>query len=1004
MVRTSTRFARPGGCTHEALLFRFVPGLFRCLDGVTAAGQASVRLSQRRTEVGVTGVAAAFVGRADQIGLLRHQLDSARSGQPSLVLVVGEPGVGKSRLVSELTVSVDASTRVLVTHCLELAGSVVALAPVQGLVHRAYRRLGVDVVREAAGAYLPMLAVLEPALANGGGAVTTGLVDQRQLFAGVRHLLEQLADARPLLVVVEDVHWADEATLDLLRYLAVTLDDAAVMVVATARTGNPTTAQLVSAAGRLPHVSTVEVPALPPEAAARLAEALAQGSPRVDGQDDGPLDVARVVEQSGGNPLYLEELVAAAGGRTLPDSLRGLLLERLDGLSEPARDLVDTVAVGDPPLRYDDVLAATGLPESQVDACLSEARARAVLIVTPGGRVDLRHPLIGDAAREALDPGRRRSLHRAWASGLAGTAAPSPQTALAVAYHWDQASEPGPALRAAWDGAQAAKSLDAPGARAELLDRVAALWPLADVEGIPADLVDVLSEAAQSYELAGGYEQAAERLETALELAGVTGDPDTVTSLLIARGRLEFPWRDGDAEPYFRRAKEVLPDEGHDALRGRLLGAWAESWHNNGRGDGLGEMAAEAARLARASGNAADEALALRSLGGSLGVDQLQRKSEIFQAAIELADDAGDYDAMMHTTAALVNTTWVLGQREQAMRYIEHFLRVARQRGMDRHLSVSGLLIIGAGLSVDSGDLDAAVRMTREAQEIVGDHGFINDCCLIRADVALIRGQVDSARTELASLVPSRYSDPETAAMDARAWLVWLDDGPAAAAGVLLPSLRQGLQPGHDGDLVDPRDVYSLARYVRLSQPTFDRDSEVVEVLDALRQFYRRLLPHYPVIGVIDATLASVDDVDPAEAWRATAARVADTAPVYWRVDTLIRLAETTPRRDEAADALDTAEELARRLGSRPQLDEIEAVRRRVEKRPAPGGLTPREVEILLLVDQGLTNSQIAQALFISTSTVGVHISNILTKTQTHSRHEAARWARDAGLVVGRGA
>jgi DNA-binding NarL/FixJ family response regulator/tetratricopeptide (TPR) repeat protein len=945
---------------------------------------------------------APFVGRADQMGQLLQRLEGSSSGQSGLVLVVGEPGVGKSRLASELAAAVDDQTAVLVTHCLELAGSAVALAPVQGLVHRAYRQLGAEVVRETAGAYLPMLAVLEPALANGGGAAAAGLVDQRQLFAGVRHLLEQLADARPLLVVVEDVHWADEATLDLLRYLAVTLGEAAVTIVATARAGYPTTAQLVAAASRLPHATTIEVPELAPADAARLAEALAEGASGSE-QDGAPLDVARVVAQSGGNPLYLEELVAAAGAQTLPDSLRGLLLERLDGLSQPARDLVDAVAVGDPPLRYDDVLAATGLTETQLDACLSEARARAVLVVTAGGRVALRHPLIGDAAREALDLGRRRSLHRAWASGLASTTSRSPQTALAVAYHWDQASEPRAALQAAWNGAQAAKRLDAPGTRAELLDRVVALWPVADVEGIPSDLVGVLSEAAQSYELAGGYEQAAARLETALELASVTGDPETVASLLISRGRLEFPWRDGDAEPFFQRARDVLPAEGHDAIRGRLLGAWAESWTNVGRGDGLGEMAAEAVRLAQASGIAADEALALHSLGVSLGLDEVQRKFEIFRTVIELADDAGDYDAMMHTTAALVNTTRVLGRPDQAMELVRHYVGVARQRGMDRHLSVSGLLILGAVLSVDSGDLDEAVAMTHEAQEIVGDHGFVNDCCMIRADVALIRGEVDAARTELASLVPSRYANPETAAMVERAWLVWLDDGPAAAADVLLPSLRQGLQPDHEGDLVEPHDVYSFARYVRLSQPTLDRAAEAVGVLDALRQFYRRMLPHYPVIGVLDATLARVDGVDPTDAWRAAAARMAEAAPVYWRVDTLIRLAEATPRRTEATDALDTAEELARRLGSRPQLDEIDAVRGRVEKRPAPAGLTPREVEILLLVDQGLTNSQIAQTLFISTSTAGVHISNILTKTQTHNRHDAARWARDAGLVVARG-
>ena len=185
------------------------------------------------------GSVGLLVGRAEQLDVLRLLLGRALAGEPQLVLVVGEPGIGKTRLVGEFVAGVDdESVRVLATQCLELAGAEVPLAPVQELVHGAFRRWGAQAVREASGAYLPMLAVLEPALAAAEDAPATGPVtNQRQLFSAVRHLLEQLADAGPLLVVVEDVHWADEATLDLLRYLAVALDDVPVLLVATLRTG-----------------------------------------------------------------------------------------------------------------------------------------------------------------------------------------------------------------------------------------------------------------------------------------------------------------------------------------------------------------------------------------------------------------------------------------------------------------------------------------------------------------------------------------------------------------------------------------------------------------------------------------------------------------------------------------------------------------------------------------------------------------------------------------------
>ncbi len=948
---------------------------------------------------------APLIGRGEPLRTLRQALGRARTGLPQLVVVAGEPGLGKSRLVGEFAAGADDAVRVLQSHCLELSGSVLPLAPIQGLVHRACRRLGVDVVRQAAGPYLPMLAVLEPALSAGGEATnTSGVADQRALFAGVRHLLEQLSDAGPLLVVVEDLHWADESTVDVLTYLATSLEDAAVLLVTTVRSGPPAD-RLRSALARSADATFISLHELSPEDATRLAGELGGHAPQ-DLAAASPLDIGRLVERSGGNPLYLEELVEAIDSEDLPDSLRALLLARLDSLGDDARRLVDLVALGDPPVRHEDLVSSTGWAEAQVDTAIAHARAGGVMSQSSVGHVTLRHPLLGDAARSALPPGLRRALHRSWAAALnQRRTATEPQAALAVAYHWAQAAEPDHALQVAWAGAQASTALQTPATRAALLDRVSDVWSQADTTGIPSDLVDVLVESARSHELASAYDHAVARLERALTLVDAAKDPGRAAMLLVARGRVEWSWRDTSPEPSFRRALALLPATRHDDMRARVLAEWADYQTNVLQMDGLSELADEAVRLANASGDAAIEGKALRCLAHVEWLADPAKAAERQRRAIALAAQAGDYDVMLSAMGNLANTrAWFLGERDEALIELQEFWQIARRVGMHAHIQAAGLLIVTGQLQRDAGDLDGANSSAMRAQRMLGEHGYSNFCRAIRADVALIRGDIDGARGLLDDMVRSPHDYLDIAGLDSRAWLAWHDQGPAAAGDVLLPGLLSAIRGGNDLALIGLTDhVLPLARYLRLSQPVPDVDSPLAWALDAIRRRYREVVPHDPIVAALTATLAPLDSADPASGWRA-AVRAYEQHPgltgLYWHIDHLIRLAETTASRAEAHDALGVANRLAGQLGSQPQQDEIAGLRGRLARQPGPAGLTPREIEILELVAQGLTNSQIAEHLFITRSTAGVHISHILTKTDTHDRHDAVRWAREHGLVL----
>jgi DNA-binding NarL/FixJ family response regulator len=928
-----------------------------------------------------------FVGRDEAITRLRRGYAAAESGSAQVVLVTGEAGIGKTRLVSEFVGGVEETALLLATHCLELAGAEMPLAPVHGLVHRAYRRLGGDALREAAGPYTSEVTALEPALGTADGAV-----DQLRVFAAVRHVLESLSTRSPVVVVVEDLHWADQPTLSLLRFLAATIDDAPVLIVGTERTGGHRSAELTEVQ-RLPRVSTLALDPLSAPDAEALATALAEDRPGLT------VDAVSIAERSAGNPLYVEELVAA--GSALPSSLRGLLHAHLDGLSRPARDLVELISVGDPPVRYDDLAAASRRPADEVDEAIAEAQRHNLLTVFDTDRLRLRHALLGEAIRFDLDPGRLRSLHQAWADSIEQTTTPlHPHAALALARHRAAAGEPDSALQAALDGAKAAEALDLHDVRAMLLTRVLELQASGQVDALAIDEAEIMGQAAKSADLAG-LPGATDLLDDAISRVDPS-NVDLLVELLVARAAAEGR-SDHPEMPALERALHVLPATGHDRARGRVLAEWADNLVTDFRADEARPKAEEALRLARGAGDLATEALALKCMASAVALDDPERSLELSDKAIDVADRAKAYGVMV---TAMMNSSNVraerLGRYEESMRALEGYIRLARQRHIEHR--AASLHIWSAAGAWHLGRLDEVEDHLRAAERWLSDHvNAFSDVYIrqIRAVSDLVQGDLSRARAFVAEAPSMHYFQYTTPITWVRSWLTWIDVGPDEATAVLLPDVENRTAPGKEHYLLgEPEILFSLAQYVQRGSAPRDASHPAARVLAHARDAAKDKVPHSPLAAVLHATLAGFDGADATQRWRAAAQRFAEAeGPVYWRIDTLIQLAETTSDRGEARDALDSAERDALVMNARPQLDSIAAARQRLSDRPAPAGLSRREVEILRLVGQRLTNSQIAERLFISPSTVGVHISHILTKTGTSSRGEAASWGRDANLL-----
>jgi DNA-binding CsgD family transcriptional regulator len=976
-------------------------------------------------------VSPVLVGRAEQLAVLDAALAPARREGPSVVLVGGEAGVGKSRLVSEFTARTRAAgARVLKGGCVELGTDGLPFAPFIAVLRELVRDLGTDGVAGLLPGRLTrdfarLLPEFGPAAGDAGERVA-----RARLFEQMLALLERLADSGPVVLLIEDAHWADRSTRDLLAFLVSRqqiLDR--VLIIVTYRSDElhrthplrPLLAEL----GRLAWVERMELPRLDRRHADELVA-------RILGRDPEPSLADEVYRRADGNPLFVEELLCddCTGGLTpgLPASLRDLLLVSVRRLPEETQEQLRTASAGGQHFGHALLVAVTGLPGEGLSRALRPAVAANVLTADADGYT-FRHGLIREAILDDLMPGDHTRMHTRFAEALEADPGllPPGRAVIEQAHHWYAAHDLKGAFVSGWRAAAEAGRALAHAEQLTLLGRVLELWDrVPDAEQrIGASKLSVLEQAAKVARTAGDNERGAAYASAALKEIDPAAEPVRAALLLETRALLG---KHPNPEESLQAALDLLPPGVGDAARARILVDLAR-YTGRLRGPEALAVLDEALELARQTGEAATEATALLELGlvRSLAGDDTAAL-EVFAQASSVAARAGAYEPQLwsaineshvlegmgeHEKAAEVARAGIasaedyglarssgaflainvaeplvsLGRWDEATEVVGHALELAPQQYIR-----SSLRRLAGEIALRRGDLGEALEHAAAARSTLGSFGFkhrpLHDIPLTQLDVELCvaRGKPADALAAVTA-VDGRLDLTENARY---AWPLL-----AAAARAVAAAAGAGAVSGD----VQPADVLQRLRALAAQMPAFgpvQRANRLTFSAEALRA----AAIAEPGPGRSEAVSGKV-----LAAFGATTAAWERVGDPYPHAVALLHGAEAAldaGDRDSAVERLRRASELADRLGARPLLEEIGSLARSARIEPAdegadqgpasaaPLGLTAREFEVLRLVADGRSNPDIAARLFISAKTVSVHVSNILAKMGVASRGEAA--------------
>ena len=1016
---------------------------------------------------------ATFVGRTEELARLAAAADRAAAGTPTAVVVGGEAGVGKTRLVGELVASArQAGATVLVGGCVELGGEGLPFAPLIEALRGFVRDLDEpELAQLVPGRTRVELARLLPELGPGGpgsagtadgGLWTAGSTrspgpvgsptggpgaglgsEQGRLFELLLVLLERLGSERPAVLVVEDLHWADRSTRDLLAFLVRNLRHGRLLLVMTYRSDElhrrhplrPFLAEL----DRGRRAERLELARFGrDEVAAQLAGILGAPAP--------PELTERIHARSDGNAFFVEELAATAAAGAdgeLPPSLRDTLLARIELLAEPTQQVLGTVAVGAAAVADPLLAEVAGLPDDELLAGLREAVSAHVLLVDAGdGTYGFRHALVKEAVYAELLPGERTRLHARFATALAGRdAVGDPGPAAELAWHWYAAHDLERALPAAVEAGRAAERAYAYAEAQRQFERALELWDRVPGATAGLDKAELLARAGEAAANAGAADRAVALVRGALAEVDPGRDPLLAGQLTERLGfHLRIAGRPGAMEAYQEAIGLVPP--GPTVERARVLAGLGQALMLRARFAEAIATCEEAIRVARAAGSPAVETHALCSLGTAMARiedpdDGLAALGEARRLAAELGLAKDEARACVNLSDLLND----LGRLEEAVAVAMEGIEVASAAGLRRTF---GVFLAGnaAAALYNQGRWDETAELTTAYLEL-GDDEDLNTVTL-RQSMAMLdagRGHFESALGHVRAarrlagdeFIAVQYP-PNLAAAEAEAaaWRGRLEEAAAAVAGGLA-----ALQ----GPLVDLRACMLLAIGLRVEGEraglaTARHDHQTLAdarlVADELVQWARgtfagsRVAWRRAVLATCEAEWARVQGEPDPERWLAAVAAWEESGHPYPLAVARWRAAEALlARRGDralAAEPLRRSHATASGLGAEPLRSELERLARlgRVDLRPqdpagAPAappseptdaagaalGLTARELEVLTLVAEGRSNRQVAEALFISAKTASVHVSNILAKLGVASRVEAAAVAHRHGLLAG---
>ena len=1021
-----------------------------------AAGAVLSVVRATMADVPRLGSGIPLVARRRELAALEAALRQARDGRAGAVLLSGDAGVGKSRLLTELSERASAAGDVVLSGgCLDAAEATLPYLPF------------VEALRELTQRH-PELIDNHPTLArllpdghqhgthqHRGDAQHDRDLGQLQLFDALLSAITEFATEHTVLLTIEDLHWADRSSRDLLAFLLSRLSTQKLLVVGTFRSDDlhrkhplrPLLAELV----RLPAVERLSLEPFAPADAEAFVRRLADDTV-------GEELVRDVAARSEGNAFMAEELISACSDH-VPYELAEILLARTERLTPTAQQVIRLASVLGRRFTHPRIGAAARLDDEPLEQALREAVAHHVLVTEDAFTYAFRHALLREAVYGDLLPGERTRLHARVADALAGDQAngTSQGVAAELAHHRMESHDLPGALQASWLAATEADELQAP---AEVLlhaERALKLWhAVPDPERVSGtDELTVTRFAAWAASASGEPDRALAHSRSAAALADATGE-DLVAADVRRRYALYLLDHSGMGQQSYDAAMHawrLVADTGPSAAKAWVQATVARAAMSLDRYQEAIAFARDAQRTARAvdivaaggggggGEHTAAEVDALVSIAGCVGRlgDQEQALRQL-ATATELAEKIGAIGVELRARWRMVMIQLESGRLPQTLAEVDAAVHRAESTGLTWStwgLEVRVLQVVSRFMA---GDWDGAERAAELAGESVSGTVAtrVSAASLL---VAVGRGRFDAAQRRLAQLRERWQTDTQVMRLlgQCGAELELWRGRPTQAIQWIEQALQwlRHYEPWHLGEIslcaVGVAGYADLAGQARRGRDEAAEQAAVQAGLALARRAEDAMVNGRPQAGEIgpealawklrvDAETARLrGEHDPA-LWRAVHEAFGYGEPyrqayASWRrAEALLAAGAVTAGarqagggtdRDDAANELRAAAAIADELGAAPLRTAVAKLARR--GRILLGGdgdgelpadtLTRREHSVLALVADGRTNRQIGEELFISEKTVSVHVSRVMAKLGAGSRTEAVSAAFARGLL-----
>jgi DNA-binding CsgD family transcriptional regulator/tetratricopeptide (TPR) repeat protein len=992
-----------------------------------------------------------FIGRGEQLGRLQAVLDGATAGAVGTALIGGEAGVGKTRLLGEFRAgAASAGVRVLEGGCVDLGDGARPYDPFVAALRPWLKALPADDFDRIVGPARSAVIQLIPDLGSGDDsdvlAATPASATQSTLYLQVLGLIERIAADAVTVIALEDLHWSDRSTRDLLRFLVRNLTRGRVMLIGTYRTDELNERHpflgMLAELGRDGHVDRFEL------APFTRAEVHDQLSGILGHPPDRPL-VARLHDRGGGNPFFTEELLAVAerGEQRIGLTLRDTLLSRVGGLSGASRDLLRVVAVAGPSARHDVLATVTRLDQPELAAALREATERHLLLAGDDDAMQFRHGLLRETVYDELLPGERLGLHAAVAAAVDALHSDTEMDAAVaseLAHHWYEARDTQQALPALLRAGRAAVRMFAYGNAFAHFHLALSLWPpgMPSVDGTTRQ--DLRMRTAEAAALTGAYDRAIPLVQASLDDDSAL-EPNAVRTGALLERLAVYHLGSGNpdaAQPVALRALELLPANPPSVARAQVQGILAHALGLQCHFDESDRLAREALASARVVGSAEAEIRALGCLGrNAAAVGDAEAGVRTLREASDLARSVGDFSGAAEIAIELALALHWAGDLGEACAIADEAIAESVRWGVEGFgislRAIRGLSAFRLGRWTEADDWIAGAL----EGDAVGSPGVMAHGA--RALLDLGRGRLDSAaeHLEIVLLMCQNFTATAYGWTDLYSSIALLSierGQPSDAIDSVRESLARSADPERDVHLriCHRLAIRAAADLAELARALGDAPG-LEQALAIGREFDERLQRHAQLVGALPgggdphlaldvalakAELSRVIGRSSAAGWAAAAAAADELQHplegAYSRYRQAEALLVTRGPRAAAQAAAAEAYRITGDLGAIPLRRDVErlAARSRMDLTggPAPSDsaaaadpvrhgipfrLTRREQDVLERLTLGRTNREIATELFISEKTASVHVSNIKSKLGANGRAEIAAIAVRLGLV-----